>query len=77
MSGKPACKMVMAFDENPNFPSIYVTVDGLVVAKRGLRGTPDWKKWVVIEPDYKVSEVPGITGITIERNGVEVGKITR
>lgn len=50
---------------------IFVEVDGVAIAKRGHKGTPQAKTWVSLEPGWAVRDISR-NEIEIERNGVRV-----
>jgi len=47
---------------------LFVILDGIKIAKRGHRSTPQAGQWVSIEPGFAVYDAPGLE-IVIERNG--------
>jgi hypothetical protein len=51
---------------------IYVTVDGVKIARRGSPGTPQAKIWVSLEPGWSVIDQKFLEGIVIEYNEVRV-----
>ncbi len=57
--GQIVCEMQR--DENND---LFVLVDGMKIAKRGLPGTPQAETWIMLEPGWTVRSVNG--GRTIE-----------
>jgi hypothetical protein len=47
---------------------MYVVFDGVRIAKRGKRGTPQAKIWVSLEPGYAVYDTADLSQIVIERS---------
>ncbi|MCC6888513.1 MAG: hypothetical protein IT536_08275 [Hyphomicrobiales bacterium] len=44
---------------------MYVVIDGVKIAKRGHKGTPQAKTWVSLEPGWSVIDTKDGTGIEV------------
>jgi hypothetical protein len=51
---------------------IFVSVDGVNIAKRGSPNTPQAKTWVSLEPGWSVVDVDFPNGIEVSYQGVRV-----
>jgi hypothetical protein len=49
---------------------MFVVFDGVRIARRGRRGTPQARTWVSIEPGFAVYDYPA--GIVVIRDGIRV-----
>jgi len=49
---------------------MFVVFDGVRIARRGRRGTPQARTWVSIEPGFAVYAYPA--GIVVIRDGIRV-----
>jgi hypothetical protein len=49
---------------------LFVLADGVRIAKRGQRGTPQARTWVSLEPGWRVLDQEG--ALVVEHNGVRV-----
>ena len=62
------CECVMESDG----AELYVTFDGVRIAKRGHPDTAQAGTWVSIEPGYAVYDNADLTGLVVELNGVRL-----
>jgi hypothetical protein len=51
---------------------IFVSVDGVNIAKRGRPNTPQAKTWVSLEPGWSVIDIGGLREIEVRYQGVAV-----
>jgi hypothetical protein len=49
---------------------IFVSVDGVNIAKRGRPNTPQAKTWVSLEPGWSVIDIDVSRGIEVRHQGV-------
>jgi hypothetical protein len=68
MTKKVECTIEVSQDGR----DIFVVIDGVRIAKRGHRGTPQAKTWVSLEPGWSVIDVEDGQEIEVRHEGVRV-----
>jgi hypothetical protein len=58
--GRPICEIQR--DENDD---VFVLVDGMKIARRGLPDTPQAETWIMLEPGWTVRDVAGGKAIEV------------
>ena len=64
--------MKPAFDLEGDGTDLFVTFDGVRIAKRGHPGTAQAGRWVSLEPGWRVLNGPNLSSFMVEHNGVRV-----
>jgi hypothetical protein len=54
---------------------IFISVDGVKIAKRGQPGTPQARTWIPLEPGWTVRDCPYPGKIEVEYQGSAVGTV--
>jgi hypothetical protein len=51
---------------------VFVLVDGMKIAKRGLPGTPQAETWIMLEPGWTVRDVKGGKAIEVRYEPAQI-----